>query len=114
VLAKLNTDEDPADLAQALQTPQHPAGGAASADGRVADQFTGALPEGQVRQFLDRHLGAEPVSPVDDAAQGRPPRRPMPRHGEVALRRGAVGWSRRTTGVLMDLAERAHRPARCP
>ncbi len=32
--------------------------------GQIVDEFMGALPEGQVRQFLDRHLGRESDSVV--------------------------------------------------
>jgi putative thioredoxin len=65
--------------------------------GQVVDQFTGALPEGQVRAFLDKHL-KPPVSPVDQlreagAGDPTPPRRSLlrqalalqPGHGEATL-----------------------------
>jgi putative thioredoxin len=54
VLAKLNSDENPG-MAQALQLRSIPAVFLISG-GQVVDQFTGALPEGQVRAFLDKHL----------------------------------------------------------
>lgn len=54
ILAKLNTEEERALAAQfgirSLPTVQ------LFKDGRPVDQFMGALPEAQVREFLDRHL----------------------------------------------------------
>ena len=63
VLAKLNSDENPG-LAQALRLRSIPAVFLLK-EGRVVDQFQGALPEGQVRQFLDKHLQPA-VSPIDE------------------------------------------------
>lgn len=63
VLAKLNTEEAP-ELAAALRLRSIPHV-MLFKEGRVADQFSGALPEGQVRAFLDKHL-QPPVSPVDE------------------------------------------------
>ena len=54
ILAKLNTEEEQALAAQFgirnLPTVQ------LFKDGQPVDQFMGALPEGQIREFLDRHL----------------------------------------------------------
>jgi putative thioredoxin len=54
ILAKLNTEEEQALAAQfgirSLPTVQ------VFRDGRPVDQFMGALPEPQIREFLDRHL----------------------------------------------------------
>lgn len=78
LLAKVNTDENP-DLAQSFQVEGIPAVFAIR-DGKIADQFTGVLPEEQLRAFLD-NLGpstpapsAEP-SPLDRALEleGRDP-----------------------------------------
>ena len=63
VLAKLNSDENPG-LAQALRLRSIPAVFLLK-EGRVVDQFQGALPEGQVRQFLDKHLQPA-ASPIDE------------------------------------------------
>lgn len=57
VLAKLNTDEAP-QISAALQIRSIPLV-VLFVGGRPVDQFTGALPEGQVRAFLDRHLGPQ-------------------------------------------------------
>lgn len=62
VLAKLNTDEAP-QISAALRIRSIPLV-VLFVGGRPVDQFTGALPEGQIRAFLDKHL-KEPVSPVD-------------------------------------------------
>ena len=71
VLAKLNTDESP-QVAQAMGIRSIPQV-TLFQGGRPVDQFLGALPEGQIRAFLDRHLGAAPEaepeapSPLDEA-----------------------------------------------
>jgi len=62
LLAKLNTDESP-QIAGALRIRSIPMV-VLFVGGRPVDQFTGALPEGQVRQFLDHHLG------VGEATEG--------------------------------------------
>ncbi len=77
VLAKINTDEAP-QLSAALRIRSIPLV-VLFAGGRPVDQFVGALPEGQIRQFLDRHLGEAPEAanegepepefgPLDEAA----------------------------------------------
>lgn len=69
ILAKINTDEAP-NLSAALRIRSIPLV-VLFAGGRPVDQFVGALPEGQIRQFLDKHLGpAEPqASPLDELRQ---------------------------------------------
>ena len=73
VLAKLNSDENP-QLAAALQLRSIPQVFLVKG-GQIADQFSGALPEGKVRAFLDRHVQPQ-VSAVEQlreaarAAQG--------------------------------------------
>lgn len=54
-LAKMNIDEEPA-VAQQLQVQSIPAVFAFK-DGRPIDGFMGALPESQVKEFVERHLG---------------------------------------------------------
>ncbi len=57
VLAKINTDEAP-QISAALQIRSIPLVVLISG-GRPVDQFQGALPESQVRAFLDKHLGPQ-------------------------------------------------------
>jgi putative thioredoxin len=66
ILAKINTDEAP-NLSAALRIRSIPLV-VLFAGGRPVDQFVGALPEGQIRQFLDKHLGAfqPPGSPLEE------------------------------------------------
>ncbi|MEO7851068.1 MAG: thioredoxin domain-containing protein, partial [Rubrivivax sp.] len=66
VLAKLNIDEAP-QIAAALQARSIPLVVLFSG-GRPVDQFAGALPEAQVRAFLDRHL-APPLAPAEALRQ---------------------------------------------
>jgi len=63
VLAKLNTDEAP-QVAAAMGIRSIPQV-TLFMGGRPVDQFVGALPEGQIRALLDRHLAAAP--PAEDA-----------------------------------------------
>jgi putative thioredoxin len=65
-LAKLNTDEAPR-ISAALQMRSIPLV-VLFVGGQPVDQFTGALPEAQVRAFLDRHLN-EPASPAEALRQ---------------------------------------------
>jgi putative thioredoxin len=65
VLAKLNTDEAP-QISAALQIRSIPLV-VLFVGGRPVDQFMGAQPEGQIRQFLDKHLGPQ----VSEAEQIR-------------------------------------------
>jgi putative thioredoxin len=54
LLAKLNTDEAP-QISAALRIRSIPLV-VLFVGGRPVDQFTGAMPEGQIRTFLDKHL----------------------------------------------------------
>ena len=72
LLAKINTDEAP-NISAALRIRSIPLV-VLFAGGRPVDQFVGALPEGQIRQFLQRHLkdlpaaGASPVQQLREEA----------------------------------------------
>jgi putative thioredoxin len=57
VLAKINTDEAP-NLSAALRIRSIPLV-VLFIGGRPVDQFLGALPEGQIREFLDKNLGGD-------------------------------------------------------
>ena len=65
MLAKVNTDEEQMLAAQvgvrSLPTV------VLIKDGQLLDQFMGALPEGQVRQFLERHIEKPVASPLEQA-----------------------------------------------
>ena len=73
VLAKVNTDDSP-DLAQSFQVEGIPAVFAVR-DGKLADQFTGVMPEPQLRAFLAKLLGEPAADPAGDALaqEGRDP-----------------------------------------
>lgn len=74
-LAKLNTDEAP-QISAALRIRSIPLV-VLFVGGRPVDQFLGALPEGQIREFLDKHLPPDVVDgeveqvfgPLDEAAE---------------------------------------------
>ena len=99
VLAKLNSDECPG-VAQALQLRSIPHVFLLK-DGQVVDQFTGALPEGQVRAFLDKHVKPQ-VSPVD---QLREQAAADPVNAEAMLRQ-ALALQPGHVEVTLDLADR--------
>jgi putative thioredoxin len=75
VLAKLNTDEAP-QISAALQIRSIPLV-VLFINGQPVDQFTGALPEGQIRAFLDKHIQGDVIEgdvqqvfgPLDEAAE---------------------------------------------
>jgi putative thioredoxin len=75
VLAKLNTDEAP-QISAALQMRSIPLV-VLFIGGRPVDQFVGALPEGQIRAFLDKHIQTDVIDgdvqqvfgPLDEAAE---------------------------------------------
>lgn len=69
LLAKVNTDECP-DLAQSFQVEGIPAVFAIR-DGKIADQFTGVLPEEQLREFLDSLGPVGPSAPVEPSPLDR-------------------------------------------
>lgn len=100
ILAKLNTDENP-QVATALRVRSIPAV-TLFVGGRPVDQFMGALPEGQVRQFLDHHLGAAP-----EAAPEEPPFGPLD-EAEALLDEGALDEAK----ALLDALPADERDAR--
>lgn len=101
VLAKLNTDEAP-QISAALQIRSIPLV-VLFVGGRPVDQFTGALPEGQVRAFLDRHLG--PQQSEADLIRQEAAEAPDADTAEALLRE-ALGLEPGHVEVRLDLAER--------
>jgi putative thioredoxin len=99
VLAKLNTDEAP-QISAALQIRSIPLV-VLFVGGRPVDQFMGALPEGQVRAFIDKHLG-EQVSEVD-ALRAEAAESADPQHAEMLLAE-ALRLEPEHAEVLLDLA----------
>jgi putative thioredoxin len=67
VLAKIDIDANP-ELADVFRIQSVPSVMLLK-EGRIADGFTGALPEAQVRKFLELHLGAPALDPLAQAAQ---------------------------------------------
>jgi putative thioredoxin len=101
VLAKVNTDESP-QVAAALRVRSIPAV-TLFVGGRPVDQFTGALPEGQVRQFLDHHLGAAPEAPPE-----QPPFGPLD-EAEALLDEGALDEAKALLDALpVDARDERH------
>jgi putative thioredoxin len=101
VLAKLNTDEAP-QISAALQIRSIPLV-VLFVGGRPVDQFMGAQPEGQIRQFLDKHLGPQ----VSEAEQIRQEAAEAPdAETAEALLREALSYEPDNAAVLLDLAER--------
>jgi len=101
VLAKVNTDAAP-QISAALQIKSIPLV-VLFIGGRPVDQFMGALPEGQVRAFLDKHLG-EQVSEVD-ALRAEAAESADPQHAEMLLGE-ALRLEPGNAEVLLDLATR--------
>ena len=101
VLAKLNSDECPG-VAQALQLRSIPHVFLIKG-GQLVDQFTGALPEGQVRAFLDKHVKPQ-VSPVDELRE-QAASAPDGALAEALLRQ-ALAMQPGHAEATLDLAER--------
>jgi putative thioredoxin len=101
VLAKLNTDEAPR-ISAALQMRSIPLV-VLFVGGQPVDQFTGALPEAQVRAFLDRHLNA-PASPAE-ALREQAAAADDPAQAEALLRE-ALHHEPGQVEIQLDLAQR--------
>lgn len=99
-LAKLNTDEAP-QIAAALQIRSIPLV-VLFIGGRPVDQFMGAMPEGQVRAFLDKHLPSD-VSPVDALREQAATADP---ETAEAMLMEALSHEPEHVEVTLDLAER--------
>ncbi len=104
LLAKINTDEAP-NISAALRMRSIPLV-VLFMGGRPVDQFVGALPEGQIRQFLEKHLGklAPQASPVDELRQAAA-EAPSAEEAEALLQE-VLAIDPAHAPTLMDLAER--------
>lgn len=105
LLAKINTDEAP-NISAALRIRSIPLV-VLFVGGRPVDQFVGALPEGQILQFLDKHLGqlAPAGSPVDELRQAANDATD-PAEAEALLAE-VLAVDPTHAATLMDLVERA-------
>ena len=101
VLAKLNTDDAP-QISAALQIRSIPLA-VLFIGGRPVDQFQGALPEGQVRAFLEKHLG-EQVSEAE-ALRAEAAESADAQHAEMLLSE-ALRIEPANAKVALDLATR--------
>ena len=72
-------------------------------DGQLVDGFPGALPEGQLREFLKQY-GIEPGAPADEPATADVPAPPADPHAEVMRLRKAVEAEPDRAELRLDLA----------
>ncbi len=101
VLAKLNTDEAP-QISAALQIRSIPLV-VLFIGGKPVDQFMGALPEAQVRAFLDKHIGEQ----MSEAEALRRDAAEAPDAGAAeAMLRDALSLEPANAEVAIDLATR--------
>ncbi|MFN7135991.1 MAG: thioredoxin [Thermomonas sp.] len=100
VLAKVDVDKEQ-ELAAAFQIRSVPTVMLVK-DGQLVDGFPGALPEGQLREFL-KHHGIEPAAaPAEEAAPAPAP--PLDPHAEVIRLRKAIEAAPDEAGLKLDLA----------
>ena len=99
LLAKVDTEAEP-QIAGAFQIRSIPTVFLVK-DGQILDGFQGALPEGQVREFL-KHHGIQPATPVEDAAPEAAA--PVDPHAEVGRLRGAIEAEPDKPELKLDLA----------
>ena len=100
VLAKLNSDDNP-QLSSALRLRSIPQV-FLIIGGKVVDQFTGVLPEGKLREFLDKHVQpqASPTLQLREEATTAEPAM------AEAMLREALAYEPGHVEVTLDLAER--------
>lgn len=99
LLAKVDTEAEP-QIAGAFQIRSIPTVFLVK-DGQIVDGFQGALPEGQVREFL-KHHGIEPAAPAEDApAEVAAPADP---HAEVQRLRDEIASAPDQAELKLDLA----------
>ncbi len=71
--------------------------------GQLVDGFPGALPEGQLREFLTHH-GIEPAAPVEEQVAEEVAAPPIDPHQEVMRLRKAIEAEPDTSELRLDLA----------
>lgn len=99
LLAKVDTEAEP-QIAGAFQIRSIPTVFLVKG-GQIVDGFQGALPEGQVREFL-KHHGIEPAAPADEApVEDAAPADP---HAEVQRLRAATDAEPDKAELKLDLA----------
>ena len=72
-------------------------------DGQLVDGFPGALPEGQLREFL-KHHGIEPAAPIEQAAPEQTAAPSIDPHEEVMRLRKAIEAEPENAELRLDLA----------
>ena len=72
-------------------------------EGQLVDGFPGALPEAQLRQFLQHH-GIEPAPAVEDVAEVEVDAAPVDPHAEVVRLRKAAEAAPDDAALRLDLA----------
>ena len=100
-LAKVDVDKEP-QLGAAFQVRSIPSVFLVK-DGQIVDSFPGALPEGQVREFL-KHHGVEPAAPVEPEAAVATESAPLDPHAEVVRLRADVNAAPDKDELKLDLA----------
>ncbi len=100
-LAKVDTEKEP-QIAGAFQIRSIPTVFLVTG-GQIVDGFQGALPEGQLREFLSHH-GIVPAEPAGDAAGEPAPAAPLDPHAEVLRLRRAIEAEPDQAELRLDLA----------
>lgn len=101
VLAKVDTEKEQ-QIAAAFQIRSIPTVFLVK-DGKLVDAFQGALPEGQVREFL-KHHGVEPAAANDQAIEADAVAEPLDPHAEVMRLRKAIEAEPDKAELKLDLA----------
>ncbi len=101
LLAKVDVDKEQ-QLAAAFQVRSIPTVMLVK-DGQLVDGFPGALPEGQLREFLTHH-GIEPLAVVEEPAAPEEAPTPADPHTELLRLRKAVELEPEQASLKLDLA----------